>query len=770
MITSAGQVIINAGLPPDLRDYSRQLNKNGIKELLRKVAEKYPDQYKKVLRNLMEAGRSFSSTTGASVSLRHLRANPRIEAIKQTLRAKNQQDISNPELDDEEKRKRIVARTSKAYDKLKELAMEEGERSDSPYWKQVKSGGRGNPGQLASLVAGDMLVSDHKGDPAPFPVLNSYSSGLDPAEFWASTYGTRKGLIGVKFSVADSGFLSKQLGYAAHRQVVTDEKPQKYRNPVGLPVDVDDPDNEGAALAYDYPPYKSGTILTPKILQDLRKDHRRILIHSPMTSFTEDGGIDQLSAGRRERGVLAQIGDNVGITAAQAIGEPMSQGMLSCLVEGTEVRMADGSVREIQQLRPGDMVLGSDIEGRTFPTKVNHLFDNGVQGTFRTIFRIGDKELELLSTLRHKCLAILVYNYPHAESLLNGQKRVVQVGKIDRSFRAVLPDGAGYALMSGQEYFSSVRRTFDIEVDHPDHLFVLANGLIVSNSKHTSGADDAKVSRGGFEYINRLFQAPESFAEAAPMSHSDGYVGSVEEAPQGGWYVHIGSKKYHIPPGQEPKVKSGQKVSRGDLLSDGVPHPKELVRFHGVGGARAIYLKYLMEAFKNSEVQVNRRNAEVIAAAAINHAAITNPDGMSGHLVDDVVPANTLFANYQPREGSQRLPVDRSMGKYLEEPVLHYTPGTYVNNNVLADLREFGIKDVETHDDEPDFEPRFERLMTNMTRDPDWQTGLSGFYTGRAFQQAVQRGATSDYKSTSFFPALARGTDFGEDLEVSGQY
>ena len=178
-----------------------------------------------------------------------------------------------------------------------------------------------------------------------------------------------------------------------------------------------------------------------------------------------------------------------------------------------------------------------------------------------------------------------------------------------------------------------------------------------------------------------------------------------------------------------------------------------------------------MEAFRNSDIPAHRRNVELIASGVINHIKVNNPDGIGEHVVDDVVPYAALFGkHYEPRENSYRASLDKVKGKYLEEPVLHYTPGTRVTKNVLSDLKEFEVGDVTVNDNEPDFEPHFVRSVMNLTADPDWMTQLGGFYTGNAFIKSVQRGATSPGTTTSFYSGLAKGRDFGKELGEKGKY
>lgn len=618
--TTVGQLLINAGLPKDLRDHSRTLDKKGVKKLMSQVAEKYPERYSEILQHLMDTSRSFASVQGASVSLQHLKSSKARERILSKLREENQRDIDNDELDDKTREQRIVTRTAKAYDQLTDAVMEEGLKEGSPYAIQAKSGSRGNASQLSSLVGADLLVSDHRNEVMPVPIYSNYSQGLDPVEYWAASYGTRKGIADVKFATADAGFLGKQLALAAQRQQVTDERPRETRLPIGLPVDLHDPDNEGAVLARPTAGYPAGTVLTARVLEDVRRKHKgeRILIHSPMTSLSENGGLDQWSAGMREKGRVADIGDAVGITAAQAISEPVSQGML--------------------------------------------------------------------------------------------------------------------------------------------------------NSKHSAGVGGAKVNRGGFEYFNNLLQGPESFAEAGPLAPVEGTVTGVQKAPQGGHYIFFGEEKVYVRPGLEVTVKPGQKVDPGDDLTDGVPHPRELVKYRGIGEARRVFLNHFTEALRNSGIGVHRRNAEAIVASVINHARITDPDGYNDHLIDQVVPYNSLISSYQARENAQRLAPSKAVGRYLEEPVLHYTPGTRINSRIAKELEEFEVGDVDTHEDPPPFEPHFERLMTNTSYDPDWQTRLGGFYIGRSFQKAVHEGATSEASSTSFVPAVAQGSTLGQNLKQTGRY
>ena len=297
----------------------------------------------------------------------------------------------------------------------------------------------------------------------------------------------------------------------------------------------------------------------------------------------------------------------------------------------------------------------------------------------------------------------------------------------------------------------------------------LSQGML--NAKHKVGSKaGAQDSRQGFEYLNRLIEAPENFPEAGPLSEEDGMVTSVDKAPQGGHYVHVGDRQYYVQANLQPVVAKGDHLEQGDDLSDGIPHPEQLVRLRGIGEARRVFTDIFQEGMKNSGVEVNRRNAETVVAGLLNWAQVTSPDGHGDAIVDEVVPYHAIGGKYTPRHGSELVNPSQAQGKYLEEHALHYTPGPRVTKKVKKDLEKWKIKDVHVHSDAPAFQPFMQRGMLGVYNDPDWQTRLAGFYTTSAFTEAVQRGRESNPDSTSFVPGLVQGKGFGAGLKQHGSY
>jgi DNA-directed RNA polymerase subunit beta' len=287
------------------------------------------------------------------------------------------------------------------------------------------------------------------------------------------------------------------------------------------------------------------------------------------------------------------------------------------------------------------------------------------------------------------------------------------------------------------------------------------------NVKHESGSAKAKKSASGFKFINQLANIPESFQGKAPLAHTDGTVEEVREAPQGGFYVEIKNDKgkidqYYISPDLDVLVKKGQKIEAGDVLSEGVVNPAEAVKYKGIGEGRAYFAKTMRDAFENSGLGgVNRRNFELLSKGAIDHVKITNPKGLGDYLPDEIVAYHAIEKNYIPRPNSKKVRVDFALGKYLEEPELHYTIGTRLASSMLENLKNHNVDYVTVNDEEPDFEPEMQRLLDVPAHEHDWMHQLYSTNLERRLLKSVNTGSSSDITGPSAVAGLAYGVGFG---------
>ena len=610
---TVGQFLVNETLPEEMQDYERVLDKKSMNALLREVAEKYPERYREISFALSIIGRQGAQESGSfSFGLRHLKTSKAAEATRTRVKKRLTKILSGSHLDDAAMADAIVLAVGEEMRPQQEAITQEALTAENPLALQVASGSRGSAMNLSSLLGSDLLYADHRDQPLPVPVLRSYSEGLSPAEYWAGTYGARKGIMASKFATQDAGFLSKQLNQVAHRLVVTDEDYKEAAQRQlrrGVPVDTDDSDNEGALLAIDMGPYKRNTIITPKIRKHLKRlGKNRILIRSPMVGGSPAGGVYAKDVGVRERGNLPSLGEQVGLQAAQALSEPLSQAQLS--------------------------------------------------------------------------------------------------------------------------------------------------------AKHSGGVAGEEEAVGGFKYINQLIQVPKKFKGGAAHTTVDGTVQRIEEAPAGGDYVTIDETPHYVAEGYDLKVKKGDKVEAGDVISEGFPNPALITKYKGVGEGRRYFVNAYRDAMRGAGLSPHRRNIELLSRGLINHVRLTDEYG--DHVPDDVIPYSTLEHRWKPRPGAKKLTPKKALGKYLERPVLHYTIGTKIRPSMLKDLQDFNVDNVDVHDDPPPFEPEMVRGMYSLQHDPDWMTRMYGSGLKKSLLQGARRGAVSNELGTSFVPSISRSTDFGK--------
>lgn len=304
--------------------------------------------------------------------------------------------------------------------------------------------------------------------------------------------------------------------------------------------------------------------------------------------------------------------------------------------------------------------------------------------------------------------------------------------------------------------YVGVQTAYDIEIDTPDHLFVLANGMIVSNSsKHQGGeAVGTRRIKHGLDAVDQFINMPEEFVGGATIAEKDGLVQDIRTAPQGGMFIYVGDTAHHVPADATITVKKGEYIEAGDLLSDGMPNMRKIVRHKGIGEGRRIFVKAMSDVLKAANSSVIRKNVETFARGYVNKVRITDPDGVQGWLIDDLADYNALAANWKPRDGYKTTATKASIGRYLEMPTLHYSIGTRITKRVADDLEKAGITNIETHETPPPFEPTMVSAKQFVTIDDDFLTALSGENLMRSIEAHTQHGSDTEKNSTSYYPRI----------------
>lgn len=281
------------------------------------------------------------------------------------------------------------------------------------------------------------------------------------------------------------------------------------------------------------------------------------------------------------------------------------------------------------------------------------------------------------------------------------------------------------------------------------------------SSKHGSGIGGKKEidpegedQPTGFANIERMFKVPSTFQGAAVLSPVDGTVTSIRPAAQGGNYITVGNETLYCKPERTFKVKAGDKVYAGDVLTNGVPNPSEIVQYKGLGEGRRYYMDKLGDIFKRSGFGVDRSNLESFSRALLNKVEITDPDGYEDYLPGDITDYSDIAATWQPRETAKEMAAKDTVGKYLEVPTLQYTIGTRITPAVVSNLEKHGFPKITVNDAPPPFSAKFLRPAEALRNDRNWLPRMMGERLRDSLFDAARKGITDSLDSKGYVDRL----------------
>lgn len=334
MRVKAVQLLVNSQLPPEMRDYHRKLDAGSISDLLAEVASKHPDDYSRIVKGIADIGRNASYYQGETITLDDMRPvldkGAVLKEMDKAVAAARKDAID----DDDFRRLRNNIWTDYSG-KLEKMTGQESLRKGNNLAYSVVSGARGKPQQLQAMLTTPGVYQDSKGEIIPLFVRHSFGEGLRPAEFLASTYGARTSVLATKIATAKGGYLAKLMTQAATPLVVT-EKDCGVKN--GLDLNPEDPSLRNRVLMQEVDGYPRGTVIDKKVLSKIQASGRdHVIVGSALTCQAKQG-VCSRCIGAQANGKLPSIGDSVGITAAQALGEPITQSALNTKHTGGQAK------------------------------------------------------------------------------------------------------------------------------------------------------------------------------------------------------------------------------------------------------------------------------------------------------------------------------------------------------------------------------------------------------------------------------------------------
>lgn len=296
----------------------------------------------------------------------------------------------------------------------------------------------------------------------------------------------------------------------------------------------------------------------------------------------------------------------------------------------------------------------------------------------------------------------------------------------------------------------------------------MAQGAL--NSKHVTSGVSAGDEYSGLDVIYQFTESPEEFKSKTVVAPVDGVIENITPAPQGGSYITVGGEEVYSPPDRGIVGKVGDSVEAGDPLTDGLMDPEDVIRYKGLGAGRRYYAEKLAEISKASGAGMDRRNFEVLARTAVDHVRLDDPLE-DGYLPDDMVSFNDYVHRRKLPDDIKTAPALDSVGRFLEQPALHFTPGTRITRSVAKRLEESGFNDVASSAKPPGFEPEMMRLQAAASFGDDWLGRLGSSYLSRNLEDSKTRALDTNIESNPHpIPRMAVGVGYGDKVDTEGRF
>jgi len=705
---------------------------------------------------LMYTGYEYSTRSGASIGVNDFEIPKEKAVLVEHAEAEVkeiEQQYAAGLVTQGEKYNKVIDIWSRANDLVSKSMMEglsketvinrDGEEEEQASFNSVyiyaDSGARGSPAQIRQLAGMRGLMAKPDGSIIETPIVANFREGLNVLQYFISTHGARKGLADTALKTANSGYLTRRLVDVAQDLVVTEVDCGTDYGLLMTPVidggdiieslgdrvlgrivirDVIKPGTE------DEIAITAGTMLDElwiKRLEEMGIDE--IEVRSPITCETRHGICAACYGRDLARGHKINMGEAVGVVAAQSIGEPGTQLTMRTFHIGGAASRATAQ-DNIQVMNDGTIRLHNlkSVEKKN--------------GSLVAVSRSG--ELSLLDTMGRERER---YKLPYGAVIKVSDHAQVSAGDIvanwDPHTHPIITEVAGTVKFSGMEEGITIRRQTDeltglssISVidaaerpaagkdirpavslvdeagkelclagtNVPAHYFLPPNAMVSMEDSAGVEAGDviARIPQegsktrditGGLPRVADLFEARRP-KEPAILAEISGTVSFGKETkgkrrlvitPTGGQLLADGSDHYEalIPKWRNMSVFEGEFVEKGEVVSEGPPSPHDILRLKGIKELAKYIVNEIQEVYRLQGVKINDKHIEVIVRQMLRKVIITS-SGDSNLIKGEQVEYVTLL------EENERLMAENLVPAAGERELLGITKASLATESFIS--------------------------------------------------------------------------------------
>jgi DNA-directed RNA polymerase subunit beta' len=558
------------------------------------------------------------------------------------------------------------------------------------------SGARGSPQQMKQLAGMRGLMAKPSGEIIETPILSNFKEGLTVLEYFNSTHGARKGLADTALKTANSGYLTRRLVDVANDCIITSED-CGTKNGVSVQAEIDGgqvvaslterilgrttaedvkhPDTDEVII-------KRGKEITEDIADRIEEALiQRVRVRSVLGCELKEGVCGKCYGRDLARGTSVNIGEAVGVIAAQSIGEPGTQLTMRTFHIGGAAQFAgtskieasyDGVVkinnRNVVMNSEGELIaMGRNVQVLILDPKGEERASYRI--TYGARLKVDDgkqvKRGDRLAEWNPNALPVLteVDGIIKFEDLVSGvSMKEVADEKTGVSNRVVM-DSRG----TGSKTTPELRPTMIVTdkkgqvISIPnigDARYPLSVDAILSVDEGsevkagdvlarvpTEGAKTRDIT-GGLPRVAELFEARKP-KECAVLAEIDGFIEFGKDYKNKRRVIvrpkdeRLEAAEFLIPKGKHISVREGDFVEKGDYIVDGNPSPHDILRIKGVEELTTYLVKEIQDVYRLQGVKINDKHIEVICRQMMQKQEILD-GGETTLLTGEQVDLNEL--------------------------------------------------------------------------------------------------------------------------------
>jgi DNA-directed RNA polymerase subunit beta' len=679
---------------------------------------------------LMYTGFRFATMAGISIGVNDMvvpESKGDILAVAETEVKEIQDQYASGLVTDGERYNKVVDIWSRTNDQVAKAMMDKlgsemvedstgklvEQESFNSIYMMADSGARGSAAQIRQLAGMRGLMAKPDGSIIETPITANFREGLDVLQYFISTHGARKGLADTALKTANSGYLTRRLVDVAQDLVVTEVDCETKNGVAMAPLveggDIVEPLKDrvlGRVLAEavlipgtDKVAFDAGTMLdeeTVATLEDLSIDH--VMVRSPITCEIRYGVCSQCYGRDLARGHRINIGEAVGVIAAQSIGEPGTQlTMRTFHIGGAASRSAAINNIEIKSNGIAKLV--------NIKTVAHH------KGYLVAVSRSGEVSISNeLGRERER------YKVPYGATITIADGDKVKQGQVvanwDPHTHPVVTEVAGK--LKFEDFLDGVTVTEQVDeftgltsivvldpksrggmgkdlrpvarlVDDNDESICFANTEIPAVYALPAGAiismgDGAKVAvgdviaripqassktrdiTGGLPRVADLFEARKPKEPAIMAEHTGTVSFGKETKGKRRLVITEEAGESHeelIPKWRHLNVFEGEQVVQGETIADGEPNPHDILRLQGVENLSDYLVREIQDVYRLQGVKINDKHIEVIIRQMLRKVIVATP-GESKYLRGEQIDKARFFEEQEQllAQGKELLTID----------------------------------------------------------------------------------------------------------------